>query len=374
MDYEKPFSDTGTLEAGLKGTLGNWGRSQEFFQGDETSDFVLVRNDTISDQYEFHEDVYAAYLIYKNIWGKMGYQLGLRGEYTETLGVLKSQEERVANSYFNLFPSIYFIYTFRKEEELNLNFSRRISRPGIWHLAPLYYVSDWLNVRRGNPYLQPEFTNSYEIGYMKGWEKWLLNATIYHRNSTDIISRITRLYDNNVTIQTRENINSRNSTGLELVNQFQFTNWFDATLTGNLFYSQVKGENIQEGFNNSSMSWTVSLLSNMSIPEILTVQIQGNYRGPIILPQGEIKPFWGLNVGLKREFFNKKGVVSLNVSDVFNKRIFRIKTEDPRFTQNRVYNRETRIGTLSFSYRFGGFKEKRNERRRDQGGDELGDF
>ncbi len=374
LDYERPFSDDGTIEAGLKGTFGSWERSQEFFQGDVNSDFEPVKNDTISDGYNFHEDVYAAYLIYKNKMGKLGYQLGLRGEYTETLGLLESRGIRVVNNYFNLFPSIYFDYTIRKEEELTLNFSRRISRPGIWHLAPLYYVSDLLNVGRGNPYLQPEYTNSYEIGYMKGWENWLLNATIYHRNSTDIITRITRLYDNNVTVQTRENINTRNSSGLELINQFQFNNWFDATLTGNLFYSQVKGENIQEGFNNSNMSWTVSLLSSMAIPEILSVQVQGNYRGPIILPQGEIEPFWGLNVGLKKEIFDKKGVVSLNVSDVFNQRIFRIKTQDSRFTQDRVYNRETRIGTLSFTYRFGGFKEKRNERRRDQEVEEEGEF
>ncbi|GAB3648191.1 outer membrane beta-barrel family protein [Echinicola sediminis] len=375
VDYEKPFGKNSKLEAGLKGTFGTWERSQEFFNGDQLSDFELVRNDTISDQFDFSEDVYAAYLIYRNKLGKLGYQLGLRGEATRTLGVQARKDLEVENNYFNLFPSVYFSYTLQEEEELTANYSKRISRPGIWHLAPLYYVSDLLNVRTGNPYLNPEFTDSYELGYMKGWEKWLLNATVYHRYSTDIISRITRINDDNVTVQTRENINTRSSSGLELINQFQFTDWMDVTLTGNLFYSVVKGDNLQEGFDNSNLSWTVSLLSNMAVPRVLNVQVQGNYRGPIVLPQGEIKPFWGINVGLRKDVIKKKGTISLNLSDVFDVREFIIHTEDPRFLQDRRFKWETRILTLSLTYRFGGFKEKKNGRDRGAGGgDEDGDF
>lgn len=369
-DYERPFGKKSKIEAGIKGTFGEWERSQEFFHGDFDTDFDLVRNDTISDLYNFSEDVYAAYLIYRNKVGKFGYQVGLRGEGTRTLGVQERKDLVVENNYFNLFPSVYFSYTLKEEEEFSANYSRRISRPGIWHLAPLYYVSDLLNIRTGNPYLNPEFTDSYELGYMKGWEKWLLNTTVYHRYSTDIISRITRINDDNVTIQTRENINNRSSTGLEVINQFQFAKWMDATLTGNLFYSVVKGDNLQEGFDNSNLSWTVSLLSNMAIPNLFNVQVQGNYRGPIVLPQGEIKPFWGINMGLRKDVLRKKGTVSLNLSDIFNSREFIINTEDPRFSQDRVFKWETRILTLSLTYRFGGFKEKRNGRDRQRGGGE----
>lgn len=69
-----------------------------------------------------------------------------------------------------------------------------------------------------------------------GWTYWLLNATVYHRYFTDVATRITRLTNDNVTIQTRGNADTRSSTGFELINQF--TDWFDATLTGNFFYFQ----------------------------------------------------------------------------------------------------------------------------------------
>lgn len=362
LDYEKPFVGGGMFETGLKGTFGEWNRAQNFSEGNEENNFEPVLNDFFSDGFNFKEDVYAAYFSYKNRLGKLGYQAGLRGEYTETISRLESTQEPFVNNYFSLFPSAYLSYEIRQEEEFTANFSRRISRPNIWALAPIFGVGDLLNLSIGNPELQPEFTNSYEVGYMKGWEKYLLNATVYHRFSTDVQTRVIRLNDDNVSIQTRENANSRASTGFELINQIQVTQWFDATLSGNFFYSEIRGDNIEAGFNNSNFSWTVNLLANMAIPKFATLQIQGNYRGPIVLPQGEIEPLWGINAGLRKDILDKKATVSLNVSDIFNTRIFKIRTEDQRFVQDRMFNRETRIGTLSFTYRFGGFKDKRNGR------------
>jgi len=76
---------------------------------------------------------------------------------------------------------------------------------------------------------------------------------------------------------------------------------------------------------------------------------------------------------MRKDLFNNKATISLNVSDIFNTRKFKITTEDPRFTQYREFQRESRIGTLSFTYRFGGFKEKGAERSRREGGDDMGD-
>jgi iron complex outermembrane recepter protein len=365
LDYEKPLKNGGKFETGLKGTFGEWNREQNFYQGDITNEFQLEQDDFFSDGFNFKEDVYAAYGSYRNSSGKLGYQAGLRGEYTETISLQESNQNVVVNNYFNLFPSAYLSYNLGQEEELTANFSRRINRPNMWGLAPIYRVSDLYNLSIGNPFLQPEFTNSYELGYMKGWEKYLLNATLYHRYSTDILTRVLIVNENNVATQTRENANSRSELGFELINQIQFTQWFDATITGNAFYSEIIADNIEQGLVNSNFSWTLALLANMAIPNFATLQIQGNYRGPIVLPQGQIEPLWGVNAGLRKNILNNKATVSLNVSDIFNTRIFRIKTEDRNFVQNNMFNRETRIGTLSFTYRIGGFKD-RNSRNRDR--------
>ncbi|RAI95279.1 TonB-dependent receptor domain-containing protein [Algoriphagus yeomjeoni] len=374
LDYEKPFQNGASIETGLKATLGNWQWSQEFAQGDQFTDFEPVVVDTLSDTFDFDEHVYAGYFTYRNTKGKFGYQLGLRGEYTETQGETVRNNESIPNNYFNVFPSAFLSYTIAPENELTLNYTRRISRPSIWDLAPIYRVRDQYNFSIGNPYLQPEFTDSYEVGYMKGWERYLLNATVYHRFSTDVETRITTLTDDNVAIQSRENADTRSSTGFELINQIQVSNNLDATLTGNLFYSRINAENIEESFSNENFSWTLNLLANWLIPNWFNVQFQGNYRGPIVLPQGQIEPQYSLNVGLRKDIFDGKATISANVSDIFNTRNFRITTNNPRFDEKRVFQRETRVGTLAFTYRFGGFKEKagENESRR-EGGDFGGD-
>jgi iron complex outermembrane recepter protein len=373
LDYIKPFQDGGSMEAGLKGTFGNWDRGQEFFQADMNTEFQPVRNDTISDNFTFQENVYAAYTSYRSRIGKFGYQAGLRGEYTETTGFQSNTNQEFINNYFNLFPSAYINYDLAgPEEELRVNYSRRISRPNVWGLSPFYRVSDLLNLSIGNPNLQPELTDSYEFGYQNSWGSYLFTGTVYHRYSTNVQTRVIALMDNNVAVQTRENAASRSNTGLELINQFEFTNWWDMMISADLFYSEIRGDNIEEGFTNSNFSWTLNLLSNINVPNIASFQIQGNYRGPIVLPQGEIEPFYGVNIGAKKNILNDRATISLNVSDIFNTRIFRITTEDARFDQRRVFNRETRIGTITFTYRFGGFRD-RSGRDRDRDFDDDDD-
>jgi len=370
LDYNKPFAGNGALELGWKSTLSLYDRAQTFEQFDLNTNQYVV-NDSIEDRFTFNEYVHAAYAIYKNSLGNLSYQAGLRGELTLTDSYWFDENSEYINNYFNLFPSLYLAYSFAQENEMQLNYSRRISRPGTGALAPFYNAQDLLNTRFGNPYLQPELTDSYELGYVKGWQNLLFTGTVYHRRAYNTITRIIFLQPDNVAVQTWENANRRVSTGLELINQWQLSDHVDATLSGNFFHSEIIGENIREGFNNTNFSWTISLLSNILIPQIATIQLQGDYRGPIVLPQGEIEPIYGLNIGIRKDVLEKKLSLSLNVSDIFNTRIFRIQTDGPDFYQERLFNRETRIATFSVTYRFGGFKDKKSSSgSRDEYGDD----
>ncbi len=360
VDYAKPFSGGGQLEAGLKSTLSYFRPAQTFDQLNlETGEYV--QNDTIANRFDFEELVYAGYAIYRNKFGKLAFQGGLRAEQTNTKGYDYNSDSTYINNYFNLFPSLYVTYELGDEEELLVNYSRRINRPTWTQLGPFYNAQDLLNTRFGNPVLQPELTDSYELGYNKGWDNLLFTGTAYHRRTTDAMTRVISLLENNAAVQYWENVSIRRDLGLELINQFEFGSNFDATLSGNFFYSEVDGRNIRENFFNSNFTWTVTLLSNWVIPDLFNVQLMADYRGPIVLPQGEIDPIYGVNLGIRKEVLNNRATVSLNVSDIFNTRVFRIQTDDIEFSQMRFFNRETRIGTVSFTYRFGGFKSKEDK-------------
>lgn len=357
VDYTKPFSGGGRLEAGLKSTLSIFRPRQTFEQLDLGSG-QYFQNDSIANRFNFDEFVHAAYAIYRNKMGPLAYQAGIRAEQTATEGYDYNSDTTYPNDYFNAFPSLYITYELGEQTEFIVNYSRRINRPSWGQMSPMYNAQDLLNTRYGNPELQPEYTDSYEMGINKGWEQLLFSGTVYHRRTSAPMTRIISLLENNSAVQLWENANFRRDVGLELINQFEFNANLDATLSGNFFYSEINGENIRENFYNNNFTWTINLLSNFNLPNVATFQMMADYRGPIALPQGEIDPIYGLNLGVRKDFFNNRATISLNVSDVFNTRVFRINTDDVEFSQMRYFNQETRIGTISFTYRFGGFKSK----------------
>jgi outer membrane receptor protein involved in Fe transport len=362
LDYTKPLNKNARLEAGLKSTLSYYQPAQTFDQLDLNTG-IYVQNDTIANRFPFDEEVHAAYAIYRNTLGKVGFQLGARAEWTNTEGFDENSQTTYSNAYFDVFPSAYLTYALSENDEIILNYSRRINRPRWVQLAPFYNAQDLLNTRLGNPFLKPAYTDSYELGYNRDWEKILLSGTLYHRRTSDAMTRIIGFLPNNAAVQLWDNANYRRDTGFELINQFRFLSTLDATLTGNLFYSEINGRNIRENYFNSNFSWTLNLLTNWALPDVATFQLMADYRGPIALPQGKIDPMYGVNIGARRDLFNRRATVSVNVSDVFNTRRFKIQTDDTVFSQTRRFNRESRIATVAFTWRFGGFREQERVQR-----------
>ncbi len=373
IDYTLPVTERINFEAGWRSTLRRNDLEQIFRKYDPEFGFDLAhseKDDLITNQFRFDEDVHAAYLILQQDLGAFSYQAGLRAEYTRTESYQPAIDSTHTNNYFDFFPSIFLNYEISQNQDVQLNYSRRIRRPGTWALMPFINAQDFFNLRIGNPYLDAEYTNSFEVSYLRGWENYFLSASTYFRHTSDALSRVFELFDERYAIVTWINSDTRQNLGVELVNQFNFSQNADATLTGNFFHSEVSGVNSEgDSFVNSRYSWTLSLLSNVRIPNWFNVQVMGNYRGPIAVPQGSIKPVFGMSMGLRRNLWRQNATVSLNVSDIFNTQRFVLETDGSRFAQERRFDRETRILTLSLTYRFGGYQEReRHERPRDLNG------
>ena len=132
----------------------------------------------------------------------------------------------------SLFPSVFLSQKLTDNDDLQMNYSRRINRPGFWQLFPFTDVSDLLNVSRGNPNLQPEFTNSVELTYSKVFKKNRDNilATAYFKNTNNLITRYQAMefvpaYDSTMLVSSYVNANSSYVTGLELISKTKLTKW-----------------------------------------------------------------------------------------------------------------------------------------------------
>jgi iron complex outermembrane recepter protein len=356
IDYERNVSETRRFEAGFKSNIRMDEREQIFMALDPFSN-QFVNDDFISNEFSYDEQIYAAYTIFRDKIGKFSYQAGLRGELTLTESYQPKIDSTYLYDYFKLFPSVFLGYDLGSNQNAQFSYSRRIRRPWSGSLVPFLVVQDQYNYRSGNPYLKPEFTDNFELNYNKSWTTYTLNAGVFHRYTTNALSRLVVPFGD-ATLVNWENADTRNSTGVEVVNNLNFSRNLNARLTGNVFRSSITARSGSDTFSNERISWSLNLMGNYNFPKYFSTQIIAFYQGPIVVPQGEILPTFALNLGLRRNVINNQGTVSLNVSDVFNTRRFALKTATDTFYLEREFNFDSRVVTLAFTWRFLGFRER----------------
>ena len=248
-------------------------------------------------------------------------------------------------------------------------------RPRFWSLNPFFTLSDARNRFTGNPDLDPEFTDSYEIGHIKYWDKGSLGSSIYYRHTTGVIQRVisdVQVVDSLViTLRRPENLATRDDLGFEFNFSYSPYKWWKVNGDMNLFRSIIDGSNVNDSFTADTYTMSGRITSRMTIMKKTDVQLRVNYRAPRETTQGTTKAITSLNLGMSRDVFKKKGTLTLSVSDVFNSR----KRRGTLFTDN-LYREEEfqwrgRTTRLTLNYRLNQ-KKKRGGGRRGGGGYEGG--
>ncbi len=370
VDYVQPFKNQMKWELGAKTTLRTIGSdfSSNVFDYSATA-FILDTN--LSNNFLYKENIYAAYSTYSGTLKSLGYQLGLRAEEANTTSKQITTGETFIYNYFNLFPSVHLSQKLKKEQELQVSYSRRINRPNTRNLNPYKDYSDPYNIRYGNPYLRPEYINSYELSYMKYLKKGVLTSTAYFRQTDGVIQRYKIISDSTTSFITFINIDKSQSYGIELIVKADLTKWWNITFSANGFQTVIDG-GAQADLQNENLSYIIKLLSNMRIWKNMDIQFTANYMGPTATLQGEVKSIFTMDLGLKKEIF-KNASLSLNISDLTDARKMQIvANNDPAFYQEMNRKRESRIATLTFSYRFGKMSETKKGRQDKPGGVDNG--
>ncbi|MEM8896571.1 MAG: TonB-dependent receptor [Bacteroidota bacterium] len=365
-DYEHPISKTKKFEAGVRTGIRRIDteyRVEDF--NVETQ--VWERDPRLSNQFRYDEDIYAAYASYGDKINKLSYQVGLRLEHTDVLTELKETGERNEQNYTNLFPSVFFNYELPGENSIQLSYSRRVRRPRFWDLNPFLSFSNPLSQRTGNPNLQPEFTDSYEINYIKYFEKVSLNMSLYARDTRDLIQRIARretttdLSGNTqeVIIRTTENLGTRQDYGLEVGINLELGDWLNLTSNSNFYRGVVNGNAAGFAEVTRFFSWTSRMNAQFKIDAKTDAQLTLNYRGPEKNPQGNRLDFFYTDIGISRDVLKGKGTINLRVRDVLNSALFQYEA----FGNNFFLYREGRWRVIQqvfvgFTYRINQKKRK----------------
>lgn len=370
IDYTMPFlSKTGKLDAGVKSQMW-WFESAndpilDSGKGPEV-DMVLLSD------YKYTQQIQAAYLNFNDQKGKWGYQAGLRVENANYEGTSKLLGGQTYGYHFlNLFPSAFVSYKLPKDQTVYLNYTRRINRPNFWQMMPYPDLSNPQDTQMGNPNLQPEFINNTEFNYNKQFKNGHnIIVSTYYQYTENLIERLRKFYPNGTSFTQPQNVNSATTYGVELIGRLQLNSAWDATVNFNIFQNIIRGQNAGVALNNSKASWLGKFNTNYKLPKNFSIQLNGNYEAPKIAPQNRLSEAWWLDVAVRKSLWNNKASLVLNVSDVFNTRKYWIYYEYPSYIQTNYRDRETRIGNLTFSYRFG--KDNSSGNRRGRQGNQTG--
>jgi outer membrane receptor protein involved in Fe transport len=372
-DYTNSFSENHKFEAGYQGNFG-WNNSpmttySGLFESTLTTDTALCNT------FLYDRIINAIYATYSGKIKNFNFLLGLRGEQTymktQSSAYGEPDNEAAPHIYnnFDLFPSAFLSYQFPKENQLQINYTRRISRPWGGQLNSFKNITDSTNISYGNPNLTPEYSNSFELNYIKTWDNHIFSLSGYYRSSNDVIQRISFMQDGLMNT-TPENIAKTASTGSEMVLKNRFFKFLNLTTTLNLYYYYLQGFDYEVqstgqhiiGNPQENFTWDIRMIAQTMLPKGFMLQLTGGYNAPRAIAQGTREARFFLDAGIRKSVGD--WTFNINGRDLLNSSSRKSTTEGKGFWQEQRNWRGGRTITLSVTYSFGNLKPDMKNRNR----------
>jgi outer membrane cobalamin receptor len=362
-DYTRQLSDNGKFEAGYQSRL-DFKNADFIFEDYDYDQNEWLGNDEFTNEIEVYRNIQNIYGLFSNKFAGFDYQLGLRMEYTDrTINQITTDEKYTFNRLM-LFSTLHLSRQFKNDQQLLLSYSRRIRRPRHWFLNPFARYIDRLNMRVGNPDLEPELTDSYELNYQKQFGKSFIAIETYYRQTNDKITRI-RMQDTtgseNVLIHTIDNVSRDYSVGVELMANLQLFKWWNLNTSTNFFNYRIEGEIVNEDVSQMKNTWNVRMNSTFKFEWGSRIQLTGFYAGPSVTAQGERDAFYHMNAAVRQDFMNRKASLTLQVRDIFQTRKFSFTTTAENLYTYNKFTREAPVVMLTFTYRLNNIKQPKRE-------------
>ena len=360
LDYTLPFSDVSKFEAGLNGEWELSDDVNEYYELDiSTNEFVF--QPLFSNTTKYKDTYYAIYSTYNNEIDNLGFQFGLRTEYTYRTVNLINQNNELKIDRWDYFPTFHTSYKIASGTQLMASYTRRIERPRGWELEPFYTWMDANNVRIGNPGLLPEFIDSYETGIQTYLGHVSLSAEIYHRFTHNKIDRIRSVFAEDVNLTSIANIGSDYSTGSELMIIFDPFKFWNVNLMGNLYNYRIKGVLYDRAFSRESFNWSTRINNMFKVTENSQIQVNVNYNSPGVSAQGRWEGFFTTDVSVKQDLFEKKLSLTLQVRDLFGTAKREFTSSGPDFYNYTFFQRESPMVILNARINLNNYKPKRDQ-------------
>lgn len=349
LDYVQPIGKEGKFETGLRSSFRDMVNDYIVTQRNEQGVFEPLPG--LDNYFIYKENIHGVYGIIGNKTKKFSYQAGLRAEMTDVKTILQETNQSNPRQYTNLFPSAHFTYNINQENAFQLSYSRRVRRPTYNDLSPYVTFSDQRNFFSGNPDLNPEFTNSFDLGHIKYFEKGSFTSSLYYRHTNGKVLRIRRVDAQGFSNTRPENLATEDAFGAEFTSTYMPAKWWKLDFNFNFFRAITDGQNLDNTFKADTYSWFARQTSRFNLAQGTDLQIRANYEAPQQLPQGRRKSRTFVDLAFSKEILKGKGTLTFNVIDLFNSRYMRTVTEGLNFYTDATMGMRARQINLTVMYR-----------------------
>jgi outer membrane receptor protein involved in Fe transport len=352
LDYTRTMTAHTKLETGYKGTE-RWLDRDYRVMKDALGDGNWVPS-SLSNAFNFDETVHAGYAVISETVGKFDLQQGLRGELADRNFTLGSQN--YPKKYNSLFPSAVVMYKPTDAIQAKLSYSRRIRRPGTQELNPFPVFFDQQNVFIGNPNLNPEYTDAFELGLSKTGQLGSIQLSPFYRRTTNVIR---------VNINTDAVIDGRSVTSVSFENLATGTSW-GSDLNGNLklgpkfngfaafnVFKMVTDGGSQSALSSNAVTWSTRFNATTQFTPTVSLQAFYFYRAPVNIEKGRFEAQQMFQMSMRKKLYGDKASFSVRVADPFNTLKFRVKAGDDNITQLTERRFGVRATYFTFQYNFG---------------------
>ncbi len=365
-DYVYPFNDSTKLESGYDGSLRFIDADNKYFNY-VFAESEWLFNDTTSNHFLYDENIHAIYLNYSTKVKKWGFSAGSRIEMAST-NAREADSTDNKRSYFSWYPTGAISYKLSKLQEIQLTYSRRVNRPDFRSLNPYRDYSSYPNIRGGNPYLDPEYINSFEISYAYYSKIGTIMPSVFYKQINDVMSRYRQNINDSVYLMTWENYNSAVSYGLELIYTAKLTKWWNTNISGQYYKLEIDGSNVETSITGESYGWQVRTGNTFRFPNKWEGQLSFFYNGPRFTGQGTRQAFMMSDLAIKKSFLKDKLSLSLRVQDVLNSMKFNVLFSEADYEMEMMRRHEGRTFFVGLTWKLSGDYKSKERKRSDQNG------
>ena len=374
MDYVWPVNENTQFEIGYRGDFSLQETDYNVF---DLLDNGRTPNTELTNFLGFTQKINAAYAQFGKKINKFSYLIGLRMEKTHIEIDQKTAKIFKEKDYTDWFPTLNFSFEFTEKENITLGYSRRIRRPRSWSLNPFRSLTSLTFFRQGNPDLDPSYSNLFDLGYLKRWNKFTFNSSVYYQKATQVIERITETTGELVVVSvnplvelpefrsTSVNLSENIRTGTEFTLTYSPKRQVRLSGNFNIFNSETIGFYKGIPLDRKIVSWFMRFNSSFPLAFGINTQLNGFYFGPRANAQTESKGVVSFSGALNKPMFNDKATLSFRVSDIFNSSRRKSTTETADFRNYTEFQWRQPSYVFTFTYRINERKmgKRRSNRR-----------